>query len=348
MKKDPSYPKGTSSAYHEGTSSAYHEGTSSAYPKHALGEHIVPFQLTFHKDETVKNSLSFIRQNVGSWPNTENIYVVEKNNKLIGSVEFKKLISAQPKVKLYDLMEKAVALTDHSHQGTAIKIAIKKDIESIPITDQNGHFLGIIDAGQIFKIMHEEHIERLMHFSGILNDESLAHPYSSKTLKVVKARLPWLILGLLGGLLVTSIVKGFSHTLEAQLALAFFIPIIVYMNAAVGAQTQTIFVRYSALEKVGLARSLLYEVKVAVLMGVVLSLGIFLFTFLWLKDANLSRIVGFSMFCGILSSAFIGTIVPWLLQKTGRDPAFGSGPFATITQDLLSIIIYFSIASALL
>jgi len=320
----------------------------SPYPKHVLGEHIVPFQLTFDKDETVENTLSFIRKKVGSWPNTENIYVLDKNKKLIGSVEFKKLVSAQPEVKLYDLMEKAFALTDHSHQDTAIKLAVKEGIESIPIIDQNGHFLGIIDAGQIFKIMHEEHIERLMHFSGILNDESLVRPYTSKTVTVVKTRLPWLILGLFGGLLATSIVERFSHTLEAQLALAFFIPLIVYMNAAVGAQTQTIFVRYAALEKVGLAKSLFYELKVAVLVGTVLSLGIFLFTLLWLKDINLSKIVGFSMFCGILSSAFIGTITPWLLQKTGRDPAIGTGPFTTILQDLLSIIIYFSIAQALL
>lgn len=320
----------------------------SPYPKHVLGEHIVPFQLTFDKDETVENTLSFIRKKVGSWPNTENIYVLDKNKKLIGSVEFKKLVSAKPNVALSELMEKALALTDHSHQGTAIKLAVKEGIESIPIIDQNGHFLGIIDAGQIFKIMHEEHIERLMHFSGILNDESLIHPYSSKTLHVVKARLPWLILGLFGGMLATSIVAQFSHTLEKELALAFFIPVIVYINDAVGTQTQTVFVRYASLEKVKLIKSLLYETKVSIFVGISLSLIIFFFTLTWFKEVTFAAIVGTSMFLGILSSAAIGTIIPWLLQKLGKDPAIGSGPFTTILQDLLSIIIYFSIATTLL
>lgn len=319
----------------------------SAYPKHVLGEHIVPFQLTFDKDETVENTLSFIRHKVGSWPNTENIYVLDKNKKLIGSVEFKKLVSAQPTVKLYDLMEKAFALTDHSHQSTAIKLAVKEGIESIPIIDQNGHFLGIIDTRQIFKIMDEEHIEKLMHFSGILENDALVSGYKARIIKVAKARLPWLFLGLIGGIASTFIVESFSHTLEATLALAFFIPVIVYMNDAVGTQTQTVFIRNTALEKVSLLKVLLFEVKVTTLVALPLSLTIYFFTLLWL-GTKIATIVSISMFLGMLSSAFIGTLIPWILTRLDKDPAIGSGPFTTILQDLLSIIIYFSIAQALL
>ena len=164
-----------------------------------------------------------------------------------------------------------VSLTDHSHQESAVKLAIKKGVESIPVVDQDRHFLGIIDAEQIFKIMHEEHVERLMHFSGILNNEALVLNYKSKVWAVVKSRLPWLLLGLAGGIASTLIVDKFSQILETELTLAFFIPVIVYMNDAVGTQTQTIFVRYSALEKIVFIKSLLQETKAAILIGAVLS-----------------------------------------------------------------------------
>jgi len=318
------------------------------YPKHSIGQHIVPFALTFEKNETAERVLAKIRGKAGSWPNAEEIFVLDPNKKLIGALDFNKLLSAPLQEKLESLMRRDfVSLTDHSHQDSAAKLAVKMDLESIPVTDRGGRFLGIVDAGQIFKIMHEEHVEKLMHFSGILDNEAFLTGYKAKILTSVKSRFPWLFLGLIGGILSTILVERFSHTLETKLALAFFIPVIVYMNAAVGTQTQTIFVRYSFLERIGFRKSLFYEIRVAATVGVILSLTIFTFTALWL-DAHLAIIVSLSMFFGILSSALIGTLIPWFLQKAGKDPAIGSGPFTTIIQDLLSISIYFTIASALL
>ena len=319
-----------------------------SYPKHSIGEHIVPFLLVFPKDEIVSKVVSFIREKIGSWPNSESVFVVDKQNKLIGAVEFKIILSANQNQKLETIMNKdLVFLTDHSHQASAVKLAVKEGIESIPIIDQGGHFLGIIDSGQILKIMNEEHIDKLMHFSGILDNESMVHAYKSKIFNVVFARLPWLILGLIGGIFSTIIIKSYAGTLEQELSLAFFIPVIVYMNAAVGYQSQTIFIRYSAFEKQNLKRALLYELRVALIVGVVLALGIFLFTYFWI-GLMVSKIVALSMFFGIIASVLLGTFIPWLLQKLGKDPAIGSGPFTTIVQDLMSVLIYFSIATILL
>ena len=332
MKKDSSYPK----------------GTSSAYPKHTIGEHIVPFQLTFLKDETIEKVLSTIQKRRFSWPNTESVFVIDKDNKLVGAIEFKELLTAKPDQQLEDMMNRSFkSLTDHSHQNTAIKLAVKEGIELIPVTDQNGHFLGIIDADQIFKIMHEEHIEKLMHFTGILKTEAFVDAYKSKISTSVRARIPWLILGLIGGIASTFIIKGFDHTLREEIALAFFIPLIVYINAAVGYQTQTIFVRYSSLEKVSLKKILLYELRVAFLISLILSFGVFIFATLWI-GMRVAEIVSLSMLIGVITSAIIGISIPWLLNKLGKDPAIGSGPLTTIIQDLLSVAIYFSIASTLL
>jgi magnesium transporter len=318
------------------------------YPNHTIGQHIVPFQLFFHKDKTVQQVIAFIEKKIGSWPNTEEIYVVNEDNKLIGQIDFKDLVSTKHGTKLSEIMDKNFeSLTDHSHQNTAIKLAINKGLESIPVTTKGGTFLGIIDSGQILKIMHEEHVEKLMHFSGILANESLVAGYKSKITSVVESRLPWLLLGLTGGALSTFLIRYYSSALETELALAFFIPVIVYMNAAVGTQAQIIFVRYSALEKVQFVKSLIFELKVASLIALTLSAFIFVFTAI-LIGINIATIVALSMFLGILSSAIIGTAIPFLLERSGKDPAIGSGPFTTIIQDLLSILIYFTIATALL
>ncbi|OGM27954.1 hypothetical protein A2962_03475 [Candidatus Woesebacteria bacterium RIFCSPLOWO2_01_FULL_39_61] len=318
------------------------------YPKHSIGEHIIPFELMFDKSDTVEYVLSSIRKKTGSWPNSESIYVVDKENKLTGAIEFKRLLTSNPKERLLNLMPRDTDfLTDRSHQNTAVKLAINKNLESIPIVDQNGHFLGIIDSGQILKIMHEEHVEKLMHFSGILDNESLADAYKAKISGVFRARIPWLLLGLIGGIFSTLVIKLFDHTLEKELSLAFFIPLIVYMNAAVGAQTQTIFVRFSAFEKISFKKSMLYELKVALLVGATIAIGMFFFATIWL-GSKIAEIVSLSIFIGVVSSVVIGTFIPWFLQRKGKDPAIGSGPFATIIQDLLSVIIYFSIAAYLL
>lgn len=318
------------------------------FPIHSIGHHIVPFQLTFHKNNKVSEVVDTIRKDPSTWPNSENIIVVDPDKKLIGVIEFKKILSSPPHIKLENLIsENYPYVTERSHQSNVAKIALKRGAENIPVVDEESHFVGIIDASQILKILHEEHVEKLMHFSGILNNESLLEGYKAKIFHVVRSRLPWLLLGLSGGALSTFLVRSYSEALEAELALAFFIPVIVYMNAAVGTQAQIIFVRYSALEKVNLVKSLVFELKVSTLVAITLSSIIFLFTGI-LIDFKIAAIVGLSMFLGILSSAFIGTIVPWFLEKRGKDPAIGSGPFTTIVQDLLSITIYFAIASALL
>jgi magnesium transporter len=119
------------------------------------------------------------------------------------------------------------------------------------------------------------------------------------------------------------------------------------MNDAVGTQTQTIFVRLSALEKINLLKTLIFELKISLLVATPIAVGIFIFTAIWL-GSTIGEIVGLSMFLGMLSSALIATLIPWTLERLGKDPAIGSGPFTTIIQDLLSIIIYFKVASILL
>ncbi len=318
------------------------------YSEHSIGEHLVPYRLVFHKDSKVSEVTSKVKRDPTTWPNSEDIIVVDSENKLLGVVELKKILSSPGNITLANLVsENYPYVTEHAHQSNVAKIALRHGAENIPVVDENNHFVGIIDATQILKILHEEHVERLMHFSGVLDNHALTEGYKASVFDVSKSRLPWLFLGLIGGILSTFIVESFANTLKTELSLAFFIPIIVYMNDAIGTQTQTIFVRLSALEKINLIKALIFELKISLLVASPIAVGIFLFTAFWL-GTSIAQIVALSMFLGMLTSALIATLIPWSLEKLGKDPAIGSGPFTTIIQDLLSIIIYFKVATLLL
>src|SRR3989344_7838343 len=160
---------------------------SSAYPKHAIGRHIVPFNLVFGLKDTVGSVIKKIEKNVSSWPNIEHLFIVDENKKLLGTVEFSKLLQSPPEVKLENLAsEKLTFVTVHSHQSNVAKIALKMGVENIPVVDEEEHFVGIIDATQILKILHEEQVEKLMHFSGILASEEFMNNTKLPLIKIIK------------------------------------------------------------------------------------------------------------------------------------------------------------------
>lgn len=312
-------------------------------------DHTIKTPLTFLKENTVFNSLSVLKKNKSFWPNTEFIYVVDSQGRLEGVIPFREFITSNPKTSLGNLMQtKFTSISPYTHQETAAKIAIKENLQSLPVIDSNRKFLGIVTANEIFKILHENHIDKLMHLSGVLIDTSKNLISGTSAIHTIKLRLPWLIVGLAGGIGSTYIVDQFSEILSKHLALAFFIPVIVYMNDAVGTQTQTVYVRNAAFKKINLAKALFFELKIALAIGAIMGTIIGSYTKFFYEDLLLGIAVGISMLAGILSSAVIGTLIPFFIEKLGKDPAVGSGPFATIVQDIVSILIYFLIASIVL
>ena len=183
---------------------------------------------------------------------------------------------------------------------------------------------------------------------GHLAKEPITDIVKFRISRLVRLRLPWLLLGLLGGIVATLIVRFFEAALEQKLALAFFIPVIVYMSDAVGTQTETLFIRALAIEKISLKRYLLKETAIGFLIGLVLSALMFLYALLIFGDRPVAVIVGVSLLLGSTLAVFLATFVPILLRRFGKDPAVGAGPFTTILQDIVSLIIYFLVAAAIL
>lgn len=166
--------------------------------------------------------------------------------------------------------------------------------------------------------------------------------------RLVGIRLPWLILGLVGGMAATLIVRYFEGALAEKLALAFFIPVVVYMSDAVGTQTETLFIRALAIEKINLKKYLLKEIVIGFLLGAVLSVLLYAYVIIVFNDDSVAKIVGLSMVISSTFAVVIATLIPLLLRGFGKDPAVGAGPFTTIVQDILSLAIYFIVATIII
>jgi magnesium transporter len=165
---------------------------------------------------------------------------------------------------------------------------------------------------------------------------------------MIEHRLPWLIIGMFGGIGATLLSAKFEALLATNIRLAFFIPVIVYMADAVGTQTETVYVRNLTTRTVKFHTYLLKEFILGNVIGLFFGVGIALFAYMWFKDIGTAFTVGYSMFATMGTAPLVALIVPTIIKKEHKDPAVGAGPFTTVIQDLLSLLIYFYIASIII
>lgn len=197
-------------------------------------------------------------------------------------------------------------------------------------------------------VSHEEH-ERALKCAGFHHGKTgFLDIIHARVSKLVWVRLPWLLVGLVGGMFATGIVRSFEMALQKQLALAFFIPVVVYMADAVGTQTEALFIRSEIIGGIRPKRYMLREALVGFFLGLIIAGFIFLFAYILFRDFKLAAVVGLSLFVTIFLSVYLAVLIPICLIKLKKDPSVGSGPFATVLQDILSISIYFAIATVLL
>ncbi len=165
---------------------------------------------------------------------------------------------------------------------------------------------------------------------------------------LIRLRLPWLIIGLFGGVLASFLVSNFEKTLSKNISLAFFVPIIVYMSDAVGTQTETVYVRSLSRHKGRFLQYLFKEALTGLLLGIFFGLLMSLFAYLWLGSLTVAATVGLAMLGNLIIAPVIALVIPEILFKERADPALGAGPFGTIIQDIISLLIYFLIATTII
>lgn len=275
------------------------------------------------------------------------IYVVDENDHLIGRLSLKDLLVASPKSKISDIyIDKVDSVNVHDKAEDVARKMQKYDLEAIPVVDDDDTLLGRITIDDILDLIIEEAEKDYQMAAGITEDIDADDSIFDKT----KARLPWLILGLVGGMTAASIMGGFEDAMKLFPELFFFTPLIAAMAGNVGVQSSAIIVQGLASDNIkgSLISRLFKEVGLSIVNGVILAGLIFLFgTFLGYQ-INILFTISISLVIVIIMASLIGTFVPLLLNKNGIDPAVATGPFITTSNDIFGIFIFFFIAKHIL
>lgn len=273
------------------------------------------------------------------------IYVLDEEKRIKGVFSVRDLFLREMDERVGEFMEKnVICVKEFTDQEKVAILALKKKLKAIPVLDDNGYFLGAVPFSAILCIQHHEHREDILRSVGIVEEKRDFQGASS----LVSLRLPWLIIGLIGGVFAAQIVSLFETSLKEYFLVAAFIPLILYMASAVGSQTQTLYIRSLVFADFENKKYFLREVKVSVALAFFLSIILSLLSFLLFREAPVSIVLGVSLFLTIIAAVFLSIIIPFIFQKAKVDPALGSGPFATIFADITSLVIYFLISVWLL
>lgn len=296
---------------------------------------------------TVAGCIRRIRGQAENVTRVHSVYVVDKKNKLIGRLSLKDLITAKSDQKIADIYISNVdyAYVDDDVEDVA-KIMAKYDLEAIPVVDKNQTLLGRITIDDIIDVIREEADKDYQLAAGISKDVEA----DASILQLTRARLPWLALGLLGGVGAFLIMEGFQESFAKYAVLFFFTPLIAAMAGNVGVQSSAIIVQGLANDDVrGSVNSrLIKEMLLAALNGTALAIVLFLFVFLYNGSFLTALAISVSLIAVIVVAGLIGTFVPLFLHKRGIDPAIATGPFITTSNDIFGILIYFLIAKLIL
>ena len=265
--------------------------------------------------------------------------------RLVGFIEVAALFDAGASSRLGDLARPPLAsVATGALAERAAWMAAHAQAPIIAVHDDQERFAGAIPAYRLLPLLVHEHEMDLARIGGFLRGTRRARTASEEpVIRRVWHRAPWLLVGLAGAVVAAQIVRAFESELQGTLALAFFLPGIVYMADAVGTQTETLVIRGLSIG-VSTRQILRLELLTGAFVGLLLSLAVFPFALLLTGDISVSIVVAVSLFASAGCATVVAMSLPWILQHFDLDPAFGSGPLATVIQDLLSIVIYFSIS----
>ena len=228
-------------------------------------------------------------------------------------------------------------------------LVLKYRLKSIPVDDSKNRLNGVVPYDAIVKIFHHEFREDILKSGGIHHYIKEIEDIMTPVSRLVRARIPSLILGLIGGLAAAYIVNGFENILSSYFVLASFIPVMIYLSYAIGTQSQTLIVRMIALEpEFSVKRYLTREVKVGGILGVIFASLLFAAASIGWGLSQAGAVIGLSMLISILFQAVISTYLSISLAKFNVDPAVTSGPLTTIISDISTLTLYFGLASFLL
>jgi magnesium transporter len=300
-----------------------------------------------YENWTVTSCVKEMRAQAENVTRVHSIYVVDDEGKLKGRLSLKDLLTAPTKSHIKDIYIPKVDSVNVNEKGEEVaRIMSKYDLEAIPVVDEIGRLVGRITIDDIVDVIREEADKDYQMAAGI----SQGVEVSDSIWVLTRARLPWLILGLFGGLGAAAIMGTFEDMIRNHAILFYFTPLIAAMAGNVGVQSSAIVVQGLANDdlKGSMRNHLLKEMLLALLNGFILAILLLLFTWIW-KDAFTTALaISLSLIVVIVVAGLIGTFIPLFLHKRNIDPAIATGPFITTSNDIFGILIYFWIAKLIL
>ncbi len=313
----------------------YKEGTAGSI----MAKELVKVQ----ENWTVSTTVREMRKQAENVENIYTIYVTDENDLLLGRLSLRRLLNTAVKTQISDIYKPGLEVVKTYTDVETVANKMKKyDFVAMPVVDEIGRLVGRITIDDVVDVITEEAEKDYQLASGISQNVD----YSDNVWMLTRARLPWLLLGLLGGIFGAQIIGLYEADLRLYPEMAFFIPLIAAMGGNVGVQSSAIIVQGLASESflsLEIFPKLKKEFMVALVNGLVCSIIILVYNLIFSESMNMSITVSIALLCVILFAGLFGTFIPLVLNKYKIDPALATGPFITTVNDILGLLIYFAI-----
>ena len=317
------------------------------YDEDCAGGLMAKEMITANLNWNIVQTIEEIRRQRENVDKIYSIYVVDNKHKLLGKVSVKDILLANDNTLISQIFdEDVIAVETFMDEEEVAGIMRKYDLDVVPVVNLQGKLVGRITIDDIVDVITDQAEEDMQLMSGISSDVE----EDDSVFAILKARLPWLIIGLIGGGLGAFVIRGFEEEIQTVAGLALFIPLVMATGGNVGIQSSTIVIQSLANKSAftdTIGKRLLKMVVVAMFSGLILGGISFIFVYLY-GEPYLGMVVAVALQAVILLASFMGTTTPLVLDKFGINPAVASGPFITTTNDILGIAVYLFIANLLL
>ena len=320
------------------------------FPEGCAGSVMSTEYASVRPDMTVQQALEHLRRVAPKRETVYTVYVIDEARRLVGTVSLIELIACPPSRRVEDVMRRdPVAVTADTDREDVARTVAKYDFLAIPVVDEDDRLLGIVTHDDVIDVLEAEHAEDVQLASAIAPTEV---PYTRSSVGLLfRKRIAWLLVLLVAGFLSSTVISAFEASLEAVVALAFFIPVLIDSGGNTGSQSATLVIRALAtgdLHARSWLRVLAKELGVGVLLGAALAAAVFVWGTVWPEARQVAPVVGLTMVALVLWANLIGGLMPLLLRKIGVDPAVASAPLITTVVDATGLLLYFSIAAIVL
>lgn len=314
------------------------------YDEDSAGGLMAKELLAINNEMSVRASLVELRKQAEDVDEVYYIYVVDNSNKLLGTLSLKALLTSAAQTQIKNICNTDIISVQAEESSEEVALIMQKyDLVALPVISGDGELLGRITIDDVVDVIKEEAEKDYQMISGLTDDVES----SDSVYRLTRARFPWLLIGLFGGIVGAGVIAVFEGDIIKYAGLALFLPLIAAMGGNAGVQSSSIIVQGIAAGDLGMSsigQKLIKELAVSFLNGLILSALIFTYSYFFNDSYPLTISVSISLFIVIIFASLFGTLTPLVLNKLEIDPALATGPFITTVNDIIGLLIYLNIA----